>query len=36
MMPGVSGRQTYDYVRYGTTSLFAALDVATGTVIGQH
>jgi transposase len=36
MMPGVPGRQTHDYVRYGTTSLFAALDVATGTVIGQH
>jgi hypothetical protein len=36
MMPGVAGRQIHDYVRYGTTSLFAALDVATGTVIGQH
>ncbi|MET8348464.1 MULTISPECIES: IS630 family transposase [unclassified Micromonospora] len=36
MMPGVPGRQTHDYVRYGTTSLFAALDVATGKVIGQH
>jgi transposase len=36
MMPGLPGRQTHDYVRYGTTSLFAALDVATGTVIGQH
>src|SRR5215471_5964530 len=36
MMPAVPERQTHDYVRYGTTSLFAALDVATGTVIGQH
>jgi transposase len=36
MMPGVAGRQTHDYIRYGTTSLFAALDIATGTVIGQH
>jgi transposase len=36
MMPGLPGRQTHDYIRYGTTSLFAALDVATGTVIGQH
>jgi transposase len=36
MMPGVPGRRTHDYIRYGTTSLFAALDVATGQVIGQH
>jgi transposase len=36
MMPGVPGRQTHDYIRHGTTSLFAALDVATGKVIGQH
>jgi len=36
MMPAVPGRQTHDYVRHGTTSLFAALDVATGKVIGQH
>lgn len=35
MMPGVPGRTTHDYTRHGTTSLFAALDVATGTVIGQ-
>ena len=26
---------THDYKRHGTTTLFAALDVATGTVIGQ-
>ncbi|MEU4644705.1 IS630 family transposase [Micromonospora sp. NPDC023814] len=35
MMPGVPGRVTHDYVRHGTTSLFAVLDVATGKVIGQ-
>jgi transposase len=34
MMPTVPARQTHDYVRHGTTSLFAALDVATGKVIG--
>jgi transposase len=32
--PGQVERQTHDYVRHGTTSLFAALDVATGRVIG--
>jgi len=26
---------THDYVRHGTTTLFAALDIATGTVLGQ-
>src|SRR5213075_1914448 len=30
MMPGVPARKTHDYVRHGTTSLFAALDMATG------
>jgi transposase len=32
---GRSGTMTHDYKRHGTTSLFAALDVATGAVIGQ-
>ena len=36
MMPGAPERRTHDYVRHGTTSLFAALDIATGQVIGQH
>ncbi|MEF9411838.1 IS630 family transposase [Rhodococcus sp. IITD102] len=36
MMPGTPERRTHDYIRYGTTSLFAALDIATGKVIGQH
>ena len=35
MAPGRTERGTHDYVRHGTTSLFAALDVATGRVIGQ-
>jgi transposase len=32
---GSSERRTHDYRRHGTTSLFAALDVATGKVIGE-
>lgn len=35
MRPGQAERRTYDYKRHGTTSLFAALDVATGRVIGE-
>jgi transposase len=35
MTPGQAERQTHDYVRNGTTSLFAALNVATGEVIGK-
>jgi transposase len=35
MSPGQAERRTHDYVRHGTTSLFAALDVATGKVIEQ-
>jgi transposase len=35
MRPGQAERQTHDYYRHGTTSLFAALDIATGKVIGQ-
>ena len=34
MRPGLPARRTHDYVRHGTTSLFAALDVKAGTVIG--
>ncbi|QJW98657.1 IS630 family transposase [Frigoriglobus tundricola] len=34
MTPAQVERGTHDYVRHGTTSLFAALDVATGKVIG--
>jgi transposase len=35
MVPGRAGTMTHDYKRNGTTTLFAALDVLTGTVIGQ-
>jgi transposase len=35
MRPGQIERRTHDYKRHGTTSLFAALDVKTGRVIGQ-
>lgn len=35
MRPGQIERRTHDYVRHGTTSLFAALDAQTGKVIGQ-
>ena len=35
MMPGVPERATHDYVRAGTTTLFAALEVVTGKVIGS-
>jgi len=33
--PGRAGTMTHDYKRNGTTTLFAALDVLTGAVIGQ-
>jgi len=32
MRPGIPERHTHDYVRHGTTTLFAALEVATGMV----
>ena len=35
MLPGQVERRTHDYKRHGTTSLFAALDIATGSVIGR-
>jgi transposase len=35
LMPGVPARQTHDYVRNGTTNLYAALDVASGQVISE-
>jgi transposase len=34
MQPGLPERRTHDYVRHGTSTLFAALDIATGTVTG--
>ena len=36
VMPTTPARMTHDYVRHGTTSLFAALNLATGSVIAQH
>ena len=36
MLAGTPTRRTHDYVRNGTTSLFAALDLASGPVIAQH
>jgi transposase len=36
MMPGTPERATHDYVRHGTTSLFAAFDIASGSVIANH
>jgi transposase len=35
LAPGLPERRTHDYVRHGTTTLFAALDVASGRVIGE-
>ena len=35
MWPGVPARRTHDYTRHGTTSLFAALEVASGKVHGR-
>jgi transposase len=34
MLPGTPARASHDYVRHGTSSLYAALDVTTGKVIG--
>src|SRR5512142_162371 len=36
MMPTTLERRTHDYVRHGTTSLFAALDPTSGSVIANH
>jgi transposase len=35
MRPGQVERRTHDYVRHGTTSLFAALEVKSGKIIGE-
>jgi transposase len=35
LRPGQAERRTHDYKRHGTTSLFAALDTKTGTVIAE-
>jgi transposase len=35
LRPDMPARQTHDYVRHGTTTLFAALEVATGKVVDR-
>ncbi|MET9041109.1 IS630 family transposase [Streptomyces mirabilis] len=35
MMPGMPERRTHDYYRHGITSLFAAFNIADGTVISE-
>jgi transposase len=35
MRPGQAERRTHDYTRHGTLSLFAALDAATGKIVGR-
>ena len=35
LRPGLPARQTHDYERHGTTTLFAALNVLEGTIIGE-
>jgi transposase len=35
LAPGVAERRTHDDMRHGTTTLFAALDIASGEVIGE-
>ncbi len=35
MLPGTPERATHDYKRHGTSSLYAALDITTGKVIGS-
>ena len=34
LQPGLAERRSHDYVRHGTSTLFAALDIATGNVVG--
>ena len=35
LMPGVPERRSHDYIRHGTTNLYAALDVVSGQVISE-
>ena len=36
IMPTTPARMTHDYIRHGTTSLFAAFDITSGSVIATH
>jgi transposase len=35
LRPGLPERRTHDYVRHGTTNLYAALEIASGQVLGE-
>ncbi len=35
LAPGLAERRTHDYVRHGTTNLYAALEIASGQVVGE-
>src|SRR5690349_23814814 len=35
LRPGQAERRSHDYTRHGTTSLFAALDIKAGTIVGK-
>ena len=35
LRPGLAERRTHDYVRHGTTNLYAALEIASGQVVGE-
>jgi transposase len=35
MRPGLPEKATHDYIRHGTTTLFAALNIATGQILGE-
>jgi transposase len=35
LRPGIPARQTHDYIRHGTTNLFAALNILDGTVVAR-
>ena len=35
LQPGLPERRTHDYIRHGTTTLFAALNIATGTITAR-
>jgi transposase len=35
LRPGIPEKRSHDYVRHGTTTLFAALEIATGKVTGE-
>jgi hypothetical protein len=35
MLPGAPARASHDYIRAGTSNLYAVLDLATGKVIGS-